>query len=420
MALTLIGVNHKTAPVELREKLSIAKGAECEILDSLRESARLRGASLISTCNRVEVLTSSEDENVIEPVVELLAARAGIGQDEIENHLYILRHRDVIRHMFRLASGLESMIVGEPQIAGQVKDSYQIAKDHQTLDTTLYNLYEQTLHVAKRVRTETGIGEHPVSIPFAAVELARKIFGDLTGLQALLLGAGDMGELTAEHLRGFGIKQVFVANKTYSRACMLAERFGGAAVTWESFDEQLVDSDIVIGSTAAPYHVVTVDKVRRAMAKRRNRDLFLIDLSVPRNIDPEIAELEGVYLYNVDDLQEIADANKTRRLEKATEADRIIEKEVEGFLRKLASQDAVPTIVELQQRLDDIRQRELEKCLRRMGPVTAEQRQAVEALTTGIINKVLHYPIIRLKEASTEEQDGETIRQTIRRIFGLR
>jgi len=201
---------------------------------------------------------------------------------------------------------------------------------------------------------------------------------------------------------------------------MLAERFGGAAVTWESFEEQLVDSDIVIGSTAAPYHVVTVDKVGRAMAKRRNRDLFLIDLSVPRNIDPAIAEIEGVYLYNVDDLQEIADANKTRRLEKASEADRIIEKEVEGFLRKLASQDAVPTIVELQQRLDDIRHRELEKCLRRMGPITAEQRQAVEALTTGIINKVLHYPIIRLKEASTEAQDGETIRQTIRRIFGLR
>jgi glutamyl-tRNA reductase len=322
--------------------------------------------------------------------------------------------------MFRVASGLDSMVIGEPQIGGQVRDSYQIAKNLDTLDSTLYALYEQTLHVAKRVRTETGIGEHAVSIPFAAVELAKKIFGDLTGLRALLVGAGEMGELTAEHLKGNGLESIVVANRALDKAVELAGRFDGSAVAFDSVGAQLAQADIVIVSTAAPNYTVTAEQVSAAMNERRRGDIFLIDLSVPRNIDPAIAEIEGAYLYNIDDLSEVAEANKAKRLEKAGQADRIIEKEVDAFLKRLATQDAVPTIVELQRRLDEIRQAELEKCLRRMGPVTAEQRQAIEALTTGIINKVAHYPIIRLRESASAPQEGETIRETIRKIFGLR
>lgn len=420
MTLTLIGVNHRTAPVELRERLSIAKGSEADILRPLVSNGGVRGSAVISTCNRVEIVVSSEAENIIEPVVELLSERAGREPEQIEKHLYVLRHRDAIRHMFRVASGLDSMIIGEPQIGGQVRDSYQIAKNLDTLDSTLYALYEQTLHVAKRVRTETGIGEHAVSIPFAAVELAKKIFGELSGLRALLVGAGEMGELTAEHLKGNGLDTIVVANRAYEKAVELAARFGGEAAAFDAVGDQLADADIVIVSTSAPNYTVTAEQVRAAMNARRRGDIFLIDLSVPRNIDPAIGEVEGAYLYNIDDLSEVAEANKAKRLEKAAQADRIIEKEVDGFLKRLATQDAVPTIVELQRRLDEIRQAELEKCLRRMGPVTAEQRQAIEALTTGIINKVAHYPIIRLRESAAAPHEGETIRETIRKIFGLR
>lgn len=419
MALTLVGVDHKTAPVDLRERLAIEKGGEGSFLDMLRQASRLRGVSLISTCNRVEVVASSEDEEVIEPIVDALASHGEIGVDEIEKHLYILRHADVVRHMFRLASGLESMIVGEPQIAGQVKDSYRTGKELQTLDSTLYSLYEHTLRVAKLVRTETAIGQLAVSVPFAAVELARKIFGEMKGLRALLLGAGEMGELTAEHLCGQGLHELLVANKTHSRAVELAKRFEGHAVEFETFHEILRSCDIVLVSTSAPSWIVTRDHVERSLGARHG-DLFLIDLSVPRNIDPAVAEIDGVYLYNVDDLEEVAERNKAKRLEEAAEADRIIEKEIESFLRHLAAQDAVPTIVELQEHLDEIRRRELEKCLRRMGPITAEQRQLIEAMTTGIVNKVLHYPIIRLRESTAEHGRGDSIRETIRRIFGLR
>lgn len=420
MTLTLIGVNHRTAPVELRERLSIPKGSEAEVLRPLISNGGVRGSAVISTCNRVEIIVSSEADNIIEPVVELLAERADRDSEQIEKHLYVLRHRDAIRHMFRVASGLDSMIIGEPQIGGQVRDSYQIAKNLDTLDSTLYALYEQTLHVAKRVRTETGIGEHAVSIPFAGVELAKKIFGELKGLRAVLVGAGEMGELTAEHLKGNGLESIVVANRAYEKAVELAGRFGGEAAAFDSVGAQLERADIVIVSTSAPNYTVTADQVRDAMNSRRRGDIFLIDLSVPRNIDPAIAEIEGAYLYNIDDLAEVAESNKAKRLEKAALADRIIEKEVDAFIKRLATQDAVPTIVELQRRLDEIRQAELEKCLRKMGPVTAEQRQAIEALTTGIINKVAHYPIIRLRESASAPHEGETIRETIRKIFGLR
>jgi glutamyl-tRNA reductase len=373
----------------------------------------------VSTCNRVEVIVSSASEDVIESLVDWLSERASTERTELEKHLYILRHVDVVKHLFRVASGLDSMILGEPQIGGQVRKAFQNAVEFGTLDALLGQVYEQTMRVGKKVRTDTGIGEHAVSVPYAAVELAKKIFGDLEGLQVLLLGAGDMGELTAEHLHQQKVKQVFVANRSYDKAMELATRFEGQAIQFDLIESQLAHCDIVIASTAAPHYVIEGPQVTRALEARRKRSLFLIDLSVPRNINPDVANIDGAYLYNVDDLQSVADANLELRQKKAVEAEQIVLREVDSFRKRIVAQDAVPTILELQQRLEAIRAAELEKCLRRMGPMTSEQRSAMEQFSTQMVNKILHYPSLQLKEASEEPHERESLRRTIRKMFGL-
>ena len=420
MALIAIGLNHRTAPVHVRERLSVAESRLPELIASLTAMPGVDGAAIVSTCNRVELFLSTADEDVIESVVNWLSERAGAERGELEKHLYILRHGDVVKHLFRVASGLDSMIVGEPQIHGQVRAAFMASQHCDALDPLLAQLFEQTMRVAKRVRTDTGIGEHAVSVPYAAIELAKKIFGELKGLQALLLGAGEIGELTAEHLNGSGVRQIFVANRAYERGVQLAERFGGEAIQFGAIEPFLATCDIVIASTTAPHYVIESVQVERALAARKRKNLFLIDLSVPRNIDPLISNLEGAYLYNIDDLQLVADSNRERRMKKAQQAEDIVAREVDGFRRRLAMQDAVPTIVELQQRLEEIRAAELEKCLRRVGPMTPEQREAIELMTTQMVNKILHYPILQLREADEPQEQRETIRKTIRKIFGLR
>lgn len=420
MTLILIGVNHRTAPVGVRERLSIADKHLAEAIEDVRRIAGVDGAALLSTCNRVEAVVSAASEEVIPAIVDRLAERAGSERAELERHLYVLRHGDVVKHLFRVAAGLDSMIMGEPQIGGQVRSAFAVSRDAGALDPLLQQLFDHTMRVAKRVRSETGIGEHAVSVPYAAVELARKIFGELRGLKVLLLGAGEMAELTAEHLAAHDAQHVFVANRAFERATELAARFGGGAVEFDAVPRLLETCDIVIASTAAPHFVVTAEHVEQALAARKRRSLFLIDLAVPRNLDPEIARLDAAYLYNIDDLQLVVDGNRELRMQKADEAEAIVQREVESFRRRLASQDAVPTIVELQSRLEEIRSGELEKCLRRLGPVTPEQREAVEMLSAQIVNKILHYPILQLKEAAEEPQERESLRKTIRKIFGLR
>jgi glutamyl-tRNA reductase len=415
MPLILVGLNHRTASVDVRELVDVPESKLAEATAALRGLPGVEGASVLSTCNRVEAIVSARSEDVIETLVRWV----GHGET-LEKHLYILRHVDVIKHLFRVAAGLDSMIVGEPQIGGQVRKAFQVAQELGTLDPLLQQVFEQTMRVAKKIRTDTAIGAHAVSIPYAAVELAKKIFGDLRGLQVLLLGAGDMSELTAEHLHKQQVRQVFVANRSHQRALELATRFEGQAVQFESIDEHLAQCDIVIASTSAPHFVIESDQVERALRARRMRALFLIDLSVPRNIDPVISRIENAYLYNIDDLQSVADANLEQRQREARDAEEIVAREVETFRRRLIAQDAVPTIVELQSRLDEIRAAELEKCLRRVGPITAEQREAIEVMTAQIINKVLHYPILELKDSSDEPQERESLRRTIRKIFGLR
>jgi len=419
MPLILVGLNHRTAPVDVRERLNVPEPKLADTTYSLRTIDGVDGAAVLSTCNRVETIVSTRDEDVIEHIVDWMALRSDAARVDLEKHLYILRHGDVVKHLFRVASGLDSMILGEPQIGGQVKKAFVAAQELGTLDSLLVQVYENTMRVAKKVRTDTGIGEHAVSVPFAAVELAKKIFGDLSGLQVLLLGAGDMGELTAEHLHQLNVKQVFVANRSFDRAMELADRFEGSAVQFDRIDENLAKCDIVIASTAAPHYVIEPHQVTRALDVRRNRSLFLIDLSVPRNINPAVASIDGAYLYNVDDLQQVADANLELRQQKAKDAEQIVLREVEGFRKRLIAQDAVPTILELQQRLETIRTSELEKCLRKVGPMTPEQRTAIEMFSTQLVNKVLHYPILQLRDGAEEPQERESLRKTIRKIFGL-
>lgn len=419
-ALILVGLNHRTAPVSVRERLNIADSELPAALSEVASLSGVNGAALLSTCNRVEAIVSASSEDVIEPIVDWLVDRGAAERSELEKHLYVLRHEDVIRHLFRVACGLDSMVVGEPQIGGQVRAAFAAAQRCERLDPLLQRVFDETMRVAKKVRTDTGIGEHAVSVPYAAVELARKIFGDLRGLQALLLGAGEIGELTAEHLHSLGIEQIFVANRSHDRAQQLAERFHGQAIYYDSIEPHLATCDIVIASTAAPHFVLEPPHVERALGARKMRSLFLIDLSVPRNIDPAIAAIEGAYLYNIDDLQQVADANRELRQQKVGQAEAIISRGIESFRRRLLSHDAVPTILELQQRLESIRAAEVEKCLRKLGPVTAEQRQAIEMLTTQMVNKILHYPILRLKDSEAEPQERESLRETIRKIFGLR
>lgn len=420
MALVLVGLNHRTAPVAVRERLSIAESQVPSTLGELKSLAGVEGTAVVSTCNRVEVVLSANGEDVIEGVVNWLSSRAAADRSELEKHLYVLRHEDVIKHLFRVASGLDSMVIGEPQIGGQVRSAFMAAQSNGTLDSLLQRLFEETMRVAKKVRTDTGIGEHAVSVPYAAVELARKIFGELRDLQVLLLGAGEIGELTAEHLNGFGVKQIFVANRSHDRAKQLADRFKGQAIYFDAIEPHLATCHIVIASTAAPHYVIEPGHVERALAARKMRTLFLIDLSVPRNIDPSIATIEGAYLYNIDDLQQVADSNRALREQKAEQAEGIVIREMDGFRKRLIAQDAVPTIVELQERLEVIRAAELEKCLRKLGPITTEQREAIDMLTSQMVNKILHYPILRLKDSGVEPHERESLRQTIRKIFGLR
>src|SRR5947199_2474395 len=275
MPLIVVGVNHRTASVDVRERLSIVPSRMAETLDDLRSLDGINGAAVLSTCNRVEAIVSAEAEDVIEPIVNWLTNRAGTQRAELEKHVYILRHGDVLKHLFRVASGLDSMIIGGPQIAGQVRAAFLASRERGALDSLLSQVFDQTMRVAKRVRTDTGIGEHAVSIPYAAVELAKKIFGELQGLRVLLLGAGEMGELTAEHLAAQNVEQIFVANKTYERALGLAERFEGMAVRFEDLHPYLETCDIVIASTAAPHYVIEPEQIERALDARKRRGLFL-------------------------------------------------------------------------------------------------------------------------------------------------
>lgn len=418
MAIVVIGLNHKTAPIAVRERLAFPDKALHEPLGYWRDSA-IAELVILSTCNRVEFYIQTDaPEASYASCVAFVAEYHGIQASEFTPHLYQLRDTAAVQHLFRVACSLDSLVVGEPQILGQVKTAYRAAQEAGRTGLLLTQLFDRAFGVAKAVRTETGISDHAVSVSYAAVELAKKIFERLHALTAMILGAGETSELAARHLSNQGVKHIFVANRTMARAEQLAQELDAKAVPWELFPEHLVHADIVISSTSASQPIIVPTTVQSAMRHRKGRPMFFIDIAVPRDVDPAVNELENVFVYDIDDLENVVEANRRERQQEALAADVLIGREVRRFQQWLAARDAVPTIVALRHRAETIRAAELDKALAKLGPLDDRQRRAIEGLTAAIMNKLLHAPTMHLKRATHDGQDGDVV-QLVRDLFDL-
>jgi len=419
MNLTLVGINHRTAPVEVRERMHIPESRLAQAVSDLIHREGIREGLILSTCNRVEVMTSAGDRVDAEPIIQqFLAEHHRFELGPYERFFYRYQEQEVVRHLFRVASSLDSMILGEPQILGQLKRAYALADEGGGLNGSLKEIVSQALAVGRRVRRETALGNAAVSVSYAAVELAKKIFGNLEGRAIFVIGAGKMSELAAKHLMSSGASAIYVTNRTYERAVQLAAAFRGTAIDFDQLFEHLPKADIVISSTGAPGYVVNKEHVARILSARRNRPVFFVDIAVPRDIDPLVNELDNAFVYDIDDLGQVVEANKKQREREAVWAEEIVQQEVQRTMRRLASRDLVPTIVALEDRLNAIREGEMERYSGRLGNLTPEQRQAVDALTRGIMNKILHGPITELKSEAGQPEQAALVR-LVRKIFGL-
>jgi glutamyl-tRNA reductase len=420
MRFQLIGVNHNSAPVEMRERLAITESSLPDACRDLAAHPGIEEGMVISTCNRVEFVTHTT--NGAANLRGFLREHFLVQTGELEPHLYEYREEDAVRHVFRVASSLDSMVVGEAQILGQVKEAYATARAVGAVRAQLEQLFVRAFAVAKRVRTETAVGSASVSIASVAVELAKKIFGTLQGKTVFIVGAGKMSELAARHLMAHGCAAIFVSNRTYERAVELAERFKGEAIRFDDLYETCDRADIVITSTGAPHAIFRREHGEQFLARRKNRPMFFIDIAVPRDVAPEMGKLDGIFTYDIDNLQQAVSSHVADRKKEAQRAETIIASEVENFKARFESRshtlDVVPTIVSLQAHLETIRQAEIDRVRGRLGPLSPEQEFAVEALTRGIINKVMHTPITTIKSAA-REAEASTVIDVVRRLFNL-
>jgi glutamyl-tRNA reductase len=419
MKLHVTGLNHRTAPVEIRERLAFDAASLPGALRNLCQSEGFKESMILSTCNRVEIVVAADDRSDANSSLAGFLAQAKPGAPiDPHRHLYHFEDREAIRHLFRVASSLDSMVVGEPQILGQLKEAWSLAKEQGALGNYLDAVLTRAFNVAKRVRTETTIGESAVSVSFAAVELAREIFGSLDGCAVLLIGAGKMSELAARHLHRSGATRIYVTNRTRSRAEEMAAMFDGIIVEYESFLGFLSEADIVIASSGAPHYILNEDQVRQVRAKRKGRPLFLIDIAVPRNIEPSVNTLENVFLYDIDDLGKVVEQNRRGREKEAAAAEAIISDEVDKLIARLKAREAAPLIVGLQEQFESIRTAELQRMRGKLGALTPQQEEAIDALTKAILAKIAHGPISEIrKQCSTDE--GWPAIETIKRIFRL-
>ena len=419
MEIVVIGLNHNTAAVELRERLAgfLTQNGPAPL--AIKEIPGLMETLLLTTCNRVELLfTSEEPERTIRELRRYWAGGIQGSPSDFLPEIYVLRADKAIQHLFRVAAGLDSMVIGEPQILGQIKEAYREAVRHHSTGVILNRLLHKTFSVAKRIRTETGIAGHAVSVSFAAVELAKKIFQDLSGKKVLLIGAGEMAELAAEHLLNNRVRKFIVANRTLERAMELARRWQGQAISLEEIPSALLESDIVISSTGAPEIVILYSQVKSIMKQRKQRPLFFIDIAVPRDIDPKINTMDNVYLYDIDDLQGIVHQNMAVRKQEALQAERIVQEEGIKFGSWLNGLEVVPTIISLRKKMEGIRQGEWKKAGPALEGLTPGQQKAMEQMTGSIINKILHDPISFLKEPGHEDHKDEKI-DRIQKVFNL-
>ncbi|HML17286.1 MAG TPA: glutamyl-tRNA reductase [Bryobacteraceae bacterium] len=419
MKLFITGLNHRTAPVEVREKLAFEDTKLHEALGDLKRRPGLLEGMILSTCNRVEITVTAEEQADAEGAVEhFLAETRSVERDWVSPYLYRHDGPEAIRHLFRVASSLDSMVVGEPQILGQLKNAYAKAKECGAISGYLDLLLTRAFNVAKRVRSETDIGQSAVSVSYAAVELARDIFGSLGGKRVMVAGAGKMAESAARHLRRSGVSEILVTNRTRARAEAMAEEFQGKVIEYDRFSAALPDIDIVIASSGAPHYILTKEQMKTVIGRRKNRPMFLIDIAVPRNIEPQVNELDNVFLYDIDDLERVVDSNVKGRMEVAVEAEDIIREEVEHMMMRLKTREVAPTIVSLQEQLEMWRSFEIERQRGRLGALTPQQEEAIQAITRGIINKIAHGPISELRKQAADPA-GIHLMGTIRRLFRL-
>lgn len=418
MHLTLIGLNHRTAPVELREKLSISGEQVPEALSALRACERVSECLVLSTCNRTEVYACTPTRADDELIVSWMGECCRVDPTDFRPHLYSHAGHKAAEHLFRVAAGIDSMVVGEAQILGQVKDAYDLARSCGSTGSVLNSLFQQAITAGKRARTETEIGRGAFSVGSVAVQIARSIFDDLKGRTVLVVGAGEMAELTITHLVSSGASNVVVANRTYERAADLARRFCGRAVEFEDLPKALQSADIVITSTGSREPIITRAMLSPAMHARRGRPVFLIDIAVPRDIEPAVALMDDVFVYDIDDLQGAVEVDSATRRAEVARVEKIVAEEVEQFMIRFRSLDAVPVITALREKLDSIRVQELEKLRGRLRHLSEDDMAAIDATTRSIVNKICHQPMIQMREYAAEGEAPAKL-ETICELFGI-
>ncbi len=410
MNLILLGINHKTAPIELRERLAIPRERLVELTRHLCSLSGIREAMILSTCNRVEILAAAESADA--RLDGFFADQFAIDSAELAPHLYQFHEIAAVRHLFRVASSLDSMVIGESQILGQVKDAFAAAREAGAIGTELDPLLQSAFAAAKKVRSETEIGSTTVSIASVAVDLARKIFGSLHGKTIFLVGAGKMSELAARHLVAQGASSILLTNRTQSRAETVAARLVGSVrprvVAWDHLHDAASQADIVITSTGSPHPIFTRDHAQSFLHKRRNRPMFFIDIAVPRDVEAAVNRLEGIFLYDIDDLQSVAAAHLAERTREASDAEAIVAAEVDRYQQRQRTVDIAPILVALQHRAEELRQSELRRMHARLASLTSEQSSAIDALCRSMVNKLLHPTLLALKQAA-RANDSERI-----------
>ncbi len=417
--IVIVGLNHRSAPVEIREKLAFPADTIGCALRGLLEREQISEGVILSTCNRVEVcvLTSVAYQGAA-IIQDFLAGFHGIPSGELGRYLYHHEGEEAIRHLFRVSSSLDSMVLGEPQILGQVKDAYGYAAEFRAIGPILDKFFNKAFSVAKRVRTETKVASSAVSVSYAAVELARKIFGTLSDKTVMLIGAGEMCELAARHLLNAGVKGIMVTNRTFERAVKLADEFGGTAVRFDELLGHLKRADIILSSTGAPHFILKRPDVEEVIRIRKNRPMFFIDMAVPRDIDPDANQIDNVYVYDIDDLNNVIETNLEERQREAALAEEIVVGEVKGFVRWLEVQQTTPTIVTLRRKYEEVKNAEVAKALAALGAEDPRTRKVVEALASAILNKVLHAPVAALKKDSGALSPMELV-AVVRELFDL-
>ena len=420
MGLILVGLNHETAPVHLRERVGLSPEELDAALLSLIGADGMREAVILSTCNRTELIAVADgDESGESHLVSFLAKRAHVPDSELRHHLYQFWGLKAVEHIFRVACGLESMVLGEPQITGQVKDAFERAIELGTAGPRLSSVYRHTVQTVKQIRTQTEIARNAVSVSYVAVELARKVFGELKGKRALLVGAGEMCELAATHLKERGVAAVDVANRTVEKAEQLAVRFGGVPFPLTALAEALATADIVVSSTGSPEPVIRKSDMETVLRKRKSASLLIIDIAVPRDVEPEAGELPGVFLFDIDDLQKVIEANREKRRKAAEKAAQLIDRRVREYEKWRRMQDINPVIIELRQNVEAMRKDELEKSLKHLPGCSEAVRNELDRLSNSIVNKMLHQPITELKRAAREENLEGGLVSFFRSIFKL-